>query len=71
VLSADDVSRLYGSGATGDPNKYPVSSDFLVGFWRNGDGATYPTIPDNSPLYSNDGTMTNMSSDDINTAVPG
>jgi hypothetical protein len=71
VLSADDVSKLYGSGSTGDPNRYPVASDYLVGFWRNGDGATYPTIPDASPNYSNDGTMTNMSSDDIVTAVPG
>lgn len=70
VLSADDVSKLYGSGATGDPNRYPVSSDYLVGYWRNGDGATFPNIPDDSPQYSNQGVMTNMSADDINTEVP-
>lgn len=70
VLSADDVSKLYGSGATGDPNRYPVSSDYLVGYWRNGDGATFPNIPDASPQYSNQGVMTNMAADDINTQVP-
>ena len=70
VLSADDVSKLYGSGATGDPNRYPVASDYLVGYWRNGDGATFPNIPDDSPQYSNQGVMTNMSADDINTEVP-
>ena len=70
ALSASDVSELYGSGATGDPNRFPVASIYLVGYWRCGDGATFPNIPDASPQYSNQGVMTNMAADDINTNVP-
>lgn len=70
VLTAADVEDLYNAGVTGDPNRYPVASSYLVGYWRCGDGATYPTIPDTSPQYSNEGTMTNMAADDINTDVP-
>jgi len=70
VLSAAHIEDLYNSGKTGDPNRYPVASDYLAGYWRCGDGATYPTIPDAAPLYSNPGTMTNMAADDINTEVP-
>ena len=36
----------------------------LVAYYRMGDGDTFPTITDNS-TNSNDGTMTNMASDDI------
>ncbi len=70
VLTADDVSKLYNSGKTGDPNRYPVSSNYLVGYWRCGDGATFSTIPDAAPQYSNNGEMVNMAADDINTDVP-
>ena len=40
----------------------------LIGWYRMGDGDTYPTIQDNKG--SNDATMTNMASDDIQTDVP-
>lgn len=70
VLTAADVEDLYNSGRTGDPNRYPVASNYLVGYWRCGDGATFSTIPDAAPQYSNNGEMMNMSADDINTDVP-
>ena len=70
VLTVDDVDDLYNAGATGDPNIFPLASDYLVGFWRNGDGATFPNIPDIAPNYSNQGVMTNMAAEDINTDVP-
>jgi len=44
----------------------------LVGWWRMGDPngtAAFPTIVDQS-TNSNDGTMTNMTSSDIETVVP-
>ena len=41
----------------------------LQGWWRMGDGATFPTIPDDSS-NSNDGTMTNMVAGDIVADVP-
>ena len=66
-LDADAVTALYNSGEpfdiTSDSGDYDNSSS-LIGFWRMGDGDTYPTITDNS-TNSNDGTMTNMASDDF------
>ena len=70
-LTADQVSDIYNGG-------YPkgVGGTGLVGWWTMGDGnndgttiATYPTIPDDSS-NSNDGTMSNMSSNDIVADVP-
>ena len=52
VLSADDVDELYGDGSTGDPNRYPVASNYLLGYWRCGDGSVFSTIVDASPQYS-------------------
>ena len=40
----------------------------LVGYWRMGEGATFPTIPDDS-TNANDGTMTNMEVGDITATV--
>ena len=62
-LSASDVTSIYNSGYPKDES----STSNLVGYWKMGDGATYPTIPDDSS-NSNDGTMTNMASDDIEAA---
>ena len=45
------------------------SQSSLVGWWRMGDGDTFPTILDNSN-NSNNGTMTNMDSGDIESDVP-
>ena len=51
-----------------DSGDYSSSGD-LIGWWRMGDSATYPTIPDDS-TNSNNGTMTNMSADDIVQDIP-
>jgi len=54
-LSPAEVADIYNSGLPDD-----LSADAnLVGYWRMGDGATSPTIPDDS-TNSNAGTMTNM-----------
>ena len=65
ALDANAISAIYNSG---EPTDLSSESD-LVGYWRMGDGATYPTIPDDSS-NSNDGTMTNMTSGDIQTDTP-
>ena len=63
ALSAGDISALYSAKGTANLNDDGNSAN-LQGWWRMGDGDTYPTITDNS-TNSNDGTMTNMASDDI------
>lgn len=66
VLDQTAVTALYNGGTpddrSGDAN--------LVGYWRMGDGATSPTIPDDS-TNSNDGTMTNMDATNFVDGVPG
>jgi hypothetical protein len=57
-LTAGEVSWIYGGGVPPDLTDVSAPGD-LVGYWRMGDGATSPTIPDDS-TNSNDGTMTNM-----------
>ena len=64
VLTTANVTSIYNSGAPGD-----LSALSPVGWWRNGDGATYPTIPDEGS-GGNAGTMTNMVSGDIVAVVP-
>ena len=63
TLSASDVTAIYNGGT-------PISltSFSPVHWWRMGDFATFPTIPDQ--IGSNNGTMTNMTSGDIVTNVP-
>jgi len=65
ALSASDVTDIYNSG-------YPATlgdNSRLIGWWKMGDGATYPTIPDDSS-NSNNGTLTNGSSADFVADVP-
>jgi hypothetical protein len=64
VLTTGDVTSIYNSGAPGD-----LTALSPVGWWRNGDDATYPTIPDLGS-GGNAGTMTNMVSGDIVAVVP-
>ena len=64
-LSSSQITDIYNSGTPTDLTSHAG----LEGYWRNGDGATYPTIPDESS-NSNNGTMTNMVSGDITTEVP-
>ena len=59
-----NLSTIYNSGTPTD-----LASLSPVGWWRNGDGDTYPTITDHGS-GGNDGTMTNMTSGDIVTDVP-
>ena len=68
VLSAGDISTLYQAKGISNLNDDGNSSN-LQGWWRMGDGDTFPTITDNS-TNSNDGTMTNMASDDIVSDTP-
>lgn len=65
TITAAQVTAIYDSGF---PNSV-ITQSGLVGWWRMGDGATYPTIPDDS-TNSNDGTMTNMASTDIVAETP-
>ena len=63
-LSASDVTTIYNSGVPND-----ISALSPLGWWRMGDGDTYPTITDNGS-GGNDGTMTNMSSANFVTDTP-
>ena len=58
-LSAANAATIYNSGLPAS-----LSSFSPLGWWRMGEGDTYPTLTD-SGSGSNDGTMTNMLSGDI------
>lgn len=64
ALTTADITAIYNSGVPDD-----LSSLNPIGYWRNGDGDTYPTITDHGS-GGNDGTMTNMTSGDIVADVP-
>ena len=64
-LSSTEVSAIYNSGTPTDLS----GEGAMVGWWRMGDGATYPIIPDQSG-NPNNALMINMSSSDIETEVP-
>ena len=71
VLTSDEVAEIYGNtniDLSENDGNY-VSSSNLIGWWRMGDGDTYPTITDNSGV-GNDGTMINMVSGDIEENTP-
>ena len=71
ILDADAVLAVYNSGTaidlSADSGDYDNSDD-LTHWWRMGDDDTYPTIEDQ--VGSKDGTMTNMTSGDIEADVP-
>jgi len=73
ALDGDAVKAIYNGGnptdLTNNNGAYDEYTDNLQGYWRMGDGDTYPTITDNSS-NSNDGTMTNMASNDIEEDTP-
>lgn len=64
ILSSADITAIYNSGVPDD-----LTSLNPVGYWRNGDGDTYPTIIDHGS-GGNNGAMQNMTSGDIVTDVP-
>jgi len=66
ALSADQVEDLYNNGRPVDPSTLDSWSN-AVAHWQFGDGDTYPTATDSKG--SHDGTMTGMSSDDIEADV--
>lgn len=64
VLSPSEIFLLGTRKRSIDYGAYgPIDS--LIGWWRMGDNATYPTIQDDSVAQENDGTMTNMVISDI------
>ena len=63
-LSASDVTAIYNSGTPTDLTSYSP-----LGWWRMGDGSTYPTINDLGS-GANNGTMTNMSAANFVADVP-
>ena len=65
VLTAANVTTYYNDGF---PSALEGQTG-LIGWWRMGDGATYPTIPDDS-TNNNAGTMVNMVAGDIVPDVP-
>jgi formylglycine-generating enzyme required for sulfatase activity len=56
-LTPSEVSAIYAGNTQIDLKKTSMSSN-LVGWWRMGDGDTYPAIKDHS-MNSNDSTMVN------------
>ncbi len=70
ALSGGDVTALYNGGEPGNLQELDSWSS-NIGWWRMGDGDTYPTITDHGNGTSNDGTMTSMSPSDITTDVVG
>ena len=72
-LTANEITQIYNSG-TANLNLSTNSGDYsssanLQGWWRMGDGDTFPTIQDQTS-NNNDGIMTNMTSGDIVTDTP-
>lgn len=68
VLSVSDVTAIYNQGATNDLSLLGSAAN-LVGWWRMGDGDTYPTLTDYGS-GGNNGTMTSMVAADIQTDAP-
>lgn len=67
ALSASEISEIYNSGSPADLSSHSKAAN-LVGWWRMGDGDTYPTLQDE--INSNDLTMVNMVAGDIVTDTP-
>lgn len=55
LLDGTDISNIYNSGNPTDLSTHSKVAN-MIGWWRMGDGATYPTIPDET-ANNNDGTM--------------
>mgnify|MGYP003133097579 CR=1 FL=1 len=65
VLSSGDRDTIYNGGKPGDL----TGMSGLIGWWRMGEDATFPTIPDASS-NSNNATMTTMVAGDITSETP-
>lgn len=67
ALSQAEVTELYNGGAPTNPTEHSAAGN-LVSWYRMGDGAVYPTIPD--VVSGLDLTMTNMSPTNFVEDVP-
>ena len=67
-LSQANITEMYNLRNPTDLLTSTPSAN-LIGWWRMGDGATFPTIPDAS-TNSNDATMTSMNASDIRAFAP-
>lgn len=68
ALTSDEVIDIF--NLFDPPNLSSVGpTGNLVGWWRMGEGATFPTIPDDS-VNSNAATLTNMESGDLVSDTP-
>jgi len=61
-LTASDISAIYNSGTPTDLSTHAKTAN-LVGWYRNGDGDTFPTLTDQQG--NSNGTMTSMTAGDI------
>lgn len=68
-LTAAQVLTIFNAGTPLDIINTASVSTSLVAWWRMGEAGAYPTILDSS-VNSNNGTMTNMSPNDIDNFVP-
>jgi len=71
-MNASQVADLYNSGGVVDYTTLDTADD-LVAYWRMGEGASFPNIPDESG-NGHSGTMTDMSATDLverDTLQPG
>lgn len=70
-FSDSDIVELYNNGKPTNlffHSARLITSAILRGWWRLGDGDTFPTASDY--ILSNDGTMTNMDASDIKEDIP-
>jgi len=67
-LSPVEVIAIYNSGTPTDLRALASSAN-LVGYWRMGDGATSPTIPDAPPQYIPLTTCIDLNNDAVNESV--
>lgn len=70
VIDAATVNHLYNNGITGNPNEAPYATSDMVSYFRMGDGAVFPNIPNLAPSYTLAATMVNMDAADIVTNTP-
>jgi hypothetical protein len=66
-LSGSEVTWIYNSGVPNDIGNFLYSPS---SYWRMGEGATFPAIPDLGSVAAN-GTLTNMESGDITSDTAG
>ena len=68
VLTLAEIAAVYNAGVPADLLLHSRAAN-LVGWWRMGDGDTFPTLQDSS-VSGFDGTMINMEVGDIVADVP-